>query len=71
MQTEFQLEMLIQQGRSIVRVDATHCVTKYKLLLVTVLVADQFGEGLPVAFPIRSNETEETLIKFFTALKAR
>lgn len=70
-QTRFQLEKLKILGKRAICVDATHGTQRYHFLLVTVLVVDEFGKGLPVAWFITSNETQEMLTLFFSALKER
>ena len=41
--------------------DATHGTTQYDIQLISILVIDQHGEGLPVAWAI-SNRVDSTLL---------
>lgn len=52
LQTQFQLEMMKAFGGNVICVDATHSTNYYEYLLVTVMVVDDFGEGIPVAWAI-------------------
>lgn len=70
-QTEFQLEMMKSFGNSAICVDSTHGTNVYEFLLVTVLVVDDFGEGIPVAWLITNKEDRTTLTYFFQCLYAR
>ncbi len=62
LQTELMREDLKNHGSNIVFFDATHCVNQYSFPLFTLLVRDDHGHGLPVAYIIiTSSETQETL----------
>ncbi|KAI2645117.1 Protein FAR1-RELATED SEQUENCE 8 [Labeo rohita] len=61
LQTEFMRKDLQNNGSNIVFFDATHCVNQYSFPLFTLLVRDDHGHGLPVAYIITSSETQETL----------
>lgn len=43
--------------------DATHSTNHYSFKLVTVLVLDDFGEGIPVAWLISNKEDGVTLVE--------
>lgn len=61
LQTELMKKDLQDHGSNIVFFDATHCVNQYSFPLFTLLVRDDHGHGLPVAYIITSSETQETI----------
>ncbi len=63
-QTEFQEDMFKRYARKLVCVDATHGTNAYDFQLVTVLVIDDYDEGIPVAFLISNKETADVLQVF-------
>ena len=70
-QTEFQRDMLRQHGDLCVCMDATHGTNMYDFNLITVLVIDEFGEGIPVAWAITNREDVTLLVEFFKAIDKR
>ena len=50
LQTEFQRGAMMRYGSKVILIDATHDTTQYDFQLISVLVIDDFGEGLPVAW---------------------
>ena len=70
-QTQFQRDTMAKYAKNLVRLDSTHSTTGYDFLLVTVLVKDEFGEGVPVAWLISNREDVCSLDPFFAALKER
>ena len=58
-------------GNSAICVDATHGTNVYDFLLVTVLVVDDFGEGIPIGWLITNKEDTGSLTHFFHCLYAR
>ena len=67
-QTDGQHEMLQRFGHRLMAMDATHNTTHYEnISLFTVLVHDTHGHGVPIAWLLSSNATEET-IDYFLAL---
>ncbi|XP_077503829.1 uncharacterized protein LOC144114150 [Amblyomma americanum] len=68
--TEPQEELLKVLGTGTVCVDSTHGTTGYQFELVTVLVLDEYGAGLPMAYFICSTINEKTLSAFFESLKS-
>ena len=56
MQTEFQKDTMAKFGNNVICVDATHGTNIYDFLLITVMVIDNFGEGVPVAWAITDKE---------------
>ena len=61
--------MLKAHGSSVVCVDSTHGTNMYDFLLITILVLDEFGEGLPIAWAISNKEDTETLTVFMKKLR--
>jgi len=70
MQTEFQCNALKQYGKKAVLIDSTHGTTAYEFLLTTILVIDDYGEGLPVAWAISNHEDLPTLLIILQAVKS-
>jgi hypothetical protein len=62
--TPFQRRMLDQFGRRLVFLDATGGTNKYGYMLFTLLVQDDYGRGVPVAFMV-SNSEDADVIKVF------
>ena len=71
LQTQFQRDMLCKYGNMCVCMDATHGTNMYDFNLITVLVIDEFGEGIPVAWAITNREDSAVLIEFFKAIERR
>ena len=69
LQTEFQKEMFVKYAQKLVCVDATHGTTAYDFQLITVLVIDDYDEGIPVAWLISNRETADVLRVFFTSIR--
>ncbi len=70
-QTEFQCDMLKNFGNKAICMDATHGTNQNSFLLITILVIDEFGEGIPVAFAISNRETQTCLQVFLRAVLER
>ena len=62
-QTEFQKDMLIKHGSEGVCMDATYNVNNYDFHLITLLVLDDYQEGIPAAYAI-SNREDKLVIKY-------
>ena len=62
-QTEFQKDMLIKHGSEGVCMDATYNVNNYDFHLITLLVLDDYQEGIPAAYAI-SNREDKVVIKY-------
>jgi hypothetical protein len=71
LQTQFQLDMMKAFGNNVICLDATHGTNLYDFLLVTVMVIDDFGEGIPVGWAITSREDTSMLTYFLKALRER
>ncbi|XP_047104527.1 uncharacterized protein LOC124736037 [Schistocerca piceifrons] len=69
--TDYQKQLLQRFGQNIVCVYSTHCTNVYKLLVTTLLVVDDFGSGMPVAFCVSNRETTSIMTHFFSAVKER
>ena len=63
--------MFIKYGNKRFCIDATHGTNAYDFNLITVLVVDSFGEGLPVAWAIAHGEDVTILVEFLKTLKGR
>lgn len=59
--TPFQQRMLDQFGRRLVFLDATGGTNKYGYAFYTLLVQDDFGRGVPVAFMLTNSEAMEEI----------
>ena len=70
-QTEFQRDMLMKFGNSTVCVDATHGTNMYDFHLITLLVIDEYGEGIPVVWVITNREDALLLMEFLKEVKKR
>ena len=64
-QTEFQHDIMQAFGNNIICVDSTHETNMYDFFLITVLIADEFGEGTPVAWAI-SNREDGCILRHFS-----
>ena len=65
-QTEFQKEMF-----KLIFVDATHGTTAYDFQLITVLIIDDYDEGIPVAWLVSKKDSADVLRVFFSSLRDR
>ena len=63
--------MFINFSKKLVCVDATHGTNIYDFQLITVMIADDFDQGIPMAWLISNRETEAVLSVFFSAIRAR
>ena len=57
--------MFVNYAQKLVCVDATQGITAYDFQLITVLVTDDYDEGIPVAWLISNKETADVLRVFF------
>ena len=71
LQTEFQCEMMKRFGSDAVCIDSTHGTNAYHFNLTTIMVIDDYGEGLPVGWMVSNKEDKNMLVHFFAALKRR
>ena len=68
-QTQFQRDMLCKYGHTCICMGATHGMNMYDFKLITLLVVDDFGEGIPVAWVITNREDSTMLVEFLQAIK--
>lgn len=69
--TEFQRDIMKRFGSETICIDVTHGTNMYDFNLLTVIVIDDYGEGIPVAWMVSNREDSMLLIQFFRALKCR
>ena len=62
-QTEYQKDM-IRYGENVICMDDTHGTNMYDFTLITVLIIDDHGEGIPVAWAL-SNRADTALLTQF------
>jgi len=71
-QTPIQAEVLQLCGKNkVVCIDSTHGTNGYDFKLISLVVVDEFGEGIPVAWCFSNREDKTLLINFFRHLKQR
>ena len=70
-QTQFQRDMLIKHGEMCICMDSTHGTNIYNFNLITVLIVNDFGEGIPVAWAISNREDVTLLVEFLRPIKLR
>lgn len=61
--------MLLRYGHRGIGVDSTHNTTAYMFKLTIVIVYDNYGCAVPVAFYLSKEESEEDLTPLFEHLK--
>lgn len=71
LQTEFQRDMLIKFGSNVICIDSTHGTNAYDFYLTTLLVLDEYEEGIQVGWMISNREDTLMLMLFFNAIKER
>ena len=69
-QSDFQKRSMIAFANKTICIDTTYNLSKHKYFLITILVLDDFNEGVPVAWAICNREDTELLNFFFTKIKA-
>ena len=70
-QTEFQRDMLCAHVCKGVCIDTTYKINDYEFNLITVMILDDFQEGVPVLWALSSREDKVALIRVFEALKEK
>ena len=70
-QTEFQRDMMVKFGNNIVCLDATHGTTMYDFLLITAIIVDEYGEGVPIAWALSNREDKGVVVHFLKSVKTR
>ena len=61
--------MLIKFGKHIICMDATHGTNAYDFQLISIVVVDEYGEGLPIGWMISNREDTTALCAFLNAIK--
>lgn len=69
LQTEFQKDMFRKYATKLVCVDATHETRAYDFQLITVLVIDDYDEGIPVEWLVSNRESADVLRVFFRSIR--
>ena len=70
-QTEFQRDIMMEFGNNIICIDATHNTNMYDFYLITIVVVDEFGEGIPVGWVLSNREDGCILTQFFKNIHKR
>ena len=71
LQTPLQANLMKKFAKKVVCIDSTHKTTGYDFLLITMLVVDEYGEGLPVAWCLSTREDEAIVTTFFQHIKQK
>ena len=71
LQTVFQRDMLLKFGSEVVCMDSTHGTNVYDFYLVTILVLDDYGEGVPVAWLITNREDASAVRQFLLKVREK
>ena len=71
LQTVFQRDMLLKFGSEVVCMDSTHGTNAYDFYLVTILVLDDYGEGVPVAWLITNREDASAVRQFLLKVREK
>ncbi len=71
LQTEFQRDMLKNFGSNAICMDSTHGTNSYDFHLTSILVVDEYGEGIPVGWMISNRQDSLILMEFLKAIKSR
>ena len=69
LQTEEQKHLARQFGHKGVCCDSTHRTNAYDFFLTTVLIVDEFGEGVPIAWCLSNHEDYNMMKIFFSKVK--
>ena len=69
-QIEYQHEMMIKYGEEVACMDYTHGSNMYDFTLITVLVIDDYREGIPIAWALSNRVKKALLTQFWKPLKA-
>jgi len=67
--TDFQAEVLVKFGNDKICVNGTHGLNNYSFQLYTLLVVDEYGNGIPVAFCFSNKSDTATYTLFFKSVK--
>ena len=70
-QTDFQRDMLCRHGKKGVCIDATYRINDYDFNLITLMVLDDFQEGIPTMWAISNREDKPVLVCTLNSIKDR
>lgn len=70
-QTNFQKDMMQKYCFKMICADSSHATTQHDFSLTTILVLDDYGEAVPVAWAIANHEDIQILGAFLQALKLK
>ena len=70
-QTQFQKDMMQKFGNNIVCIDTCYNTNIYDFNLVTIVVRDEYGEGIPVAWAVSNRKDTCLLVQLLKCLKER
>ena len=70
-QTKFQRDMLSAHAESGICMDATYKINDYDFNLISLLVLDNFQEGIPVLWALSNREDKSVLLHILEALNER
>jgi hypothetical protein len=70
-QTEFQRDIMAEFGNELICIDSTDSTTQYDILVTTIVVADDYGDAIPVAWLISDKEDTDILDPFLSAIQSR
>ena len=62
---------MIRYGEKVICMDNTHGTNMYDFTLITVLIIDDHGEGIPVAWALSNRADTALLTQFLKLLKAK
>ena len=58
-------------GTNCICIDSTYATNRYDFPLTTLMVIDEFGEGIPVAYMVCNRETGAVIETFYECIKSR
>lgn len=67
--TKFQKKMMLQFGEKVICIDGTRGLNDYNFQLFTILILDEYDEGIPVAFCFSNKSTKQLYKLFFSKVK--
>ena len=68
-QMEFQWDLLQKFGHDTICIDSTYGTNMYDFHLITVVVIDEYGESIPVAWTLSNREDAMAINSFLQHLK--
>jgi len=69
--TQFQREMYLKFGNDIVCIDGTHGLNAYDFYLYSLVIIDEFGNGVPIAFCFSNLKSTLVYRTFFESIKTQ